>query len=616
MITETLTRQLAALRAQADSATVPSGLMAWWGALPLPTGTSPAPALSLGAWTAVMNALRQAQLRPGLVTALPAVDAMTATIRSDGPLPVAITRYTVSTPTAEFAAQVQAAAAVGGALPDPLPPLREVLTTLDVFATAAPMHEQWARVTPTFRSRMVTWSFDQRFYFTSPGTPLPDRMEFDAGDGAGFRPVQWGDLIATAHPTGDTITYTVRCHWGTQALDARGTVAVGGAPTPLPDDTWTLRVPGGNSGIAYVFRANGHADVVRPIIMSEGFPGGFACDYLYELFNQGGLLASLRAAGHDVILLGYSAGTDLMEHNAHVVIAALNEVASRTRHPVAVGGVSMGGLTTRYALAWLESRGLPHNAHLYFSIDTPHRGSTTAVAIQWFTHFFRDAIPMAADFATLVGTPANREFLVAFLDGSSVGVDPLRTSFLAQLAAMGNYPRRVRRIAVTCGHGTGGSALPAGAPLLSWTGSPFVSATLRASVGDTVPAVVAEGNCLLASDTAPPALSMSSAVSWEGAPGGLDDYTPTAAAIASLLGCGTVTVHAPSACVVPTISALDIDQDPFAPIPSPSAGRSPFHDFICSEHDTPHCTLTPDVARWLLEQLVAPPSPVSSHALS
>jgi hypothetical protein len=329
------------------------------------------------------------------------------------------------------------------------------------------------------------------------------------------------------------------------------------------------------------------------------------------MINQGGLLEGLRAAGHDVILLGFDDGTALMEDNAPVVIACLTQVASRTSHPAAVGGVSMGGLITRYALAWMEQHGLPHHAHLYFSIDTPHRGSVTSVAVQWFTHYFRTAIPMASDFAALIHTDANREFLLAFLDGESIGVDPKRTAFMAQLTALGDYPQRVRRIAVSCGHGNGGASLPAGAPMLSWTGSPFVGAQLNASAGGGVMGVVAQGDCLLAPASPPATLGMTSAVSWEGAPGGLNEYTPLAAQIASLLGCGTVQVQAPTACVVPTISALDLDQDPFAPVPPVSAGRSPFHDYTCSATDVVHCTLTPAVAQWLLERLTAPPSPAS-----
>ncbi len=609
MINPALARQLATLLAQANATTVPSGLLAWWGSVPLPDGSGAGGALSLGQWTAVMNALRQAELVPALVLPLPAIDAMTAAIRPDGPLPVAMTRYRVSKPTAAFMAAVNAVAVAGGALPEPLPALADVLETQEVFATAAPMHAQWGRATPTFRSRLATWSFDQRFFVTSPGAPLPERIDFDAGDGVGFRRVQFGDVLASAHPTGETIRYAVRAQWGATTLEARGIVALGGSPTPLPDETWTLSVPGGLGGTAYVFRAPDHADVVRPVIIAEGFPGGFPCDYLYEMINQGELLESLRAAGHDVILLGFDNGTALMEDNAPVVMACLQQVHARTSHPAAVGGVSMGGLITRYALAWLEQHGLEHHAHLFFTIDTPHRGSVTAVAVQWFTHYFRKAIPMARDFSALIGTDANREFLLAFLTGNTIGVDPKRTSFLRKLAALGEYPQHVRRIAVSCGHGNGGASLPPGAPLLSWTGSPWVGVQLNASAGGSAPALVAQGECLLAPDVPSATLRMTSARSWEGAPGGLNEYTPLAAQIASLMGCGTVQVQAPTACVVPTISALDIDQDPFAPIPAPSTGRSPFHDYTCSATDVVHCTLTPPVAQWLLERLTAPPSP-------
>ncbi|MDX2565248.1 hypothetical protein PV371_37220 [Streptomyces sp. TX20-6-3] len=44
-------------------------------------------------------------------------------------------------------------------------------------------------------------------------------------------------------------------------------------------------------------------------------------------------------------------------------------------HPLTVGGFSMGGLVTRYALAKLETDGIEHQAQLYYSWDSPHTGA-------------------------------------------------------------------------------------------------------------------------------------------------------------------------------------------------------------------------------------------------
>ena len=612
MISAPLAAQLDALRAQADATTVPSGLLAWWGAVPLPDGSPDAAPLSFAAWQGCMAALRQAALRKGLVPSVPALLAITTDIRSDGPLPISIAHYRVARPKAAFAARVVAAATDGHALTGALPPLADVLEEQHVLATAAPMHEQWALAMPAFRSRLITWCLDERFYCAAPLEPRPDRIEVDVGDGTGWRTVAFGGTFASAHPTGDSVTYAVRVTLGTTVLTARGTVAIGGQDAPtLPDDSWPLYGANGNRGTAWVYRASGHAEVVHPVIVAEGFPGGYAPDYLYEMMNQEGLLVKLLAAGHDVILLAFANGTDLMERNAAVAVACIQAVIGRTKHPLAVGGVSMGGLITRYALAWMERHGISHRTHLFFTIDTPHRGSATALAIQWFTRYFRDAMPMASDFSALIGTPANREFLIHMLgdDGTSTGVDPLRTAFLAQLENLGGYPQGPRRIAVSSGRGNGGHSLPAGAPLMSWSGSPFASATLTASGAANVLGEVGAGDCFLAPTSPGATLVAATERSWEGAPGGQNGYTPMAAVIAQSLGCGTVTVQSPSACSVPTISALDIDQDPFAPIPPSSAGKSPFHDYVCSSQDLPHITLSAATAQWLLTQLTASPAP-------
>lgn len=612
MIISGLARQIFALRAQANASNVPSGLLNWWGALQLPDGAENAPAISYTTWQACMNALRQSALTPGLVPSLASVDAITMGFRDDGPVPIAIAAYPVFSPSPAFREIVTNAAANGSLLPTPLPALADVLEPEDVFCVAAPMHAQWGLTTPALRTRVIRWVIDERFYFSLPSSPRPERIEVDLGDGKGWHVVHFGDSLVSVHPVGNAVEFTVRCTWGGTTRVARGVLPLSDEPAaPLPDDTWTLYANNGNSGTAYVYRAPGHADVVKPIVVAEGFPGGYACDYLYDLWNQQGLLESLRSKGFDVVLLAFANGVDLIENNAPVVVACLDQIMSRTPNPIATGGVSMGGLCTRYALAWMEQRSLPHNTHLYFSVDTPHGGSATSVSVQWFTQFFRKAMPMAADFASLIDTPANQEFLIEWLNGGDVGVSPLRTSLLQQFANMGGYPQRPRRIAVSCGHGNGGSSIPVSAPLLKWTGSHFVSASLFATPTGNQPATIAQGYCLLAPPVPMELLSAPSAVSWEGAPGGQSNYLDLAGKIAKAIACGSVNVVHPQSCVVPTVSALDMVQDPFAPIPPPSAGTSPFHDYRCSDSNQFHLVLTAPIADWLLSQLTSEPASAS-----
>src|SRR5208283_3551301 len=146
---------------------------------------------------------------------------------------------------------------------------------------------------------------------------------------------------------------------------ARFTVALSDEPAaPPPDECWKLRAPRaggrrGNTGTAYVYRANGHAQVVNPLIMVEGFPGSHPCDYLYDTLDQQGTATALRAAGYDLVIVGLDQGADEIQRNAQVLIACLREAMRRTDAPLVVGGMSMGGLVSRFALAEMETRGEP-----------------------------------------------------------------------------------------------------------------------------------------------------------------------------------------------------------------------------------------------------------------
>ena len=310
-----------------------------------------------------MHALDQGALAAGIVPRLSHLIGLTATIRHDGPLPVSLAHYRVATPNPVAIEAVRKAVACGGVLPEPLPSLAEWLDTQDVFLTGIPMHQQWGLAIPIVRSRRLLWSFDQRFWCAATGTPLPDTIHFDPGDGLGARQVRFGETLLSVHPTGDTVTYAVTARWGDERRTAQGTIAIGGQPAPLPDETWELALPGMPSGRAFVYHpSDSHSTerLAKPVVIAEGFPGGWACDYLYDMANQHGLIERLRQRGHSVLLLGYDAGTIHIPANAAVVIACLRQITRRSRDPVSLGGVSMGGQITRYALAWLEWTGQSH----------------------------------------------------------------------------------------------------------------------------------------------------------------------------------------------------------------------------------------------------------------
>ena len=109
-------------------------------------------------------------------------------------------------------------------------------------------------------------------------------------------------MLEAAYPTGDSAEIAVRCTYGAEALEARMTLAISDDPAPpRADDTWPLQAQGpdgkpGEQGVAWVFRAPGRREIVNPVILVEGFPGGHPCDYMYELLNASGMVDALHAA--------------------------------------------------------------------------------------------------------------------------------------------------------------------------------------------------------------------------------------------------------------------------------------------------------------------------------
>ncbi|MGA2551273.1 MAG: hypothetical protein ABSF50_14060 [Burkholderiaceae bacterium] len=605
MIPPALASQILSLRAQANAQTVPSGMLAWWGRVDFPQGLPSDATLSQAHWEDWYMRLQQAELVPESVEPLFRVKAKTVALRPDGPLPIAIANYRIAVLQPEIRNRVHAAALAGLALDPPPLPLAEVIEERRVFFASSLLHDQWARVAPTYRGRSITFLLDSQFYFANPGDVLPEQIELDPGDGQGFRTLRFGDTLSAHYDASEPVRVTVRCPTANGQLEASFTVLREiRACAPRPDETWPLRAPNGSTGKAYIYRAAGERRSLQALVLAEGFPGSYPYDYLYDIVNQHDLLEELRGIGYDVILLGFDNGADYIQNNAEVVVSCIEQILTQTERPLVVGGMSMGGLVSRYALAAMEARGQPHNASVFLTIDTPHQGAYTSLSVQWFAHYFAESSPQAALLSLALDSPANQQFVTACVKGGTAKASPLREQFLSDLEGIGGYPKSPRRLAVACGSGTGRRTLAPYQPSLEWMGSPFASALLWAlPEGSGTPQVVASGYSLLADPGTPAELAVSSEISWEGAPGGQNIYNTDSAAVASYLGYGAPQNRIPVSCAVPTVSALDLAINPFEPIPEPGSSPCPFQDYICCQENQQHLQFTPEVKRWILERL-------------
>ncbi|GAA3310792.1 hypothetical protein GCM10020295_78800 [Streptomyces cinereospinus] len=225
-------------------------------------------------------------------------------------------------------------------------------------------------------------------------------------------------------------------------------------PIEVPEhEEWQLP-----NGFAWVFPGENNRGLVRPVIMADGFNlGRSRLDVLYQGLESGyPFVSELRRRDRDVILLGFEERSASILDNAQAAKAAVQRaVAERLggAPPLVVGGFSMGGIVTRYALAELETEGIDHQTALYFSYDSPHRGASIPVGVQAFSHF----IPLPNNFARQMNSPAARQMLWQHYDKDTgkTGVAPERTEFLAALDRIGHWPRRPRIVAVANGRGDG-----------------------------------------------------------------------------------------------------------------------------------------------------------------
>ena len=608
-----LAGRLRALLAQAGPDTVPCGLLAWWGRTGFPDGTASVPTLTQAAWAGWYMLLENAALAPGTVLPLPAIEAATRDMRPDGPLPIVIANFHVAVPDTGLAQRVRQAAGPGGD-PGELPArLAAAIHERRVFAATGFLHDQWGRPAgPVYRGRTVTFVLDERFHLTNSGGALPDGIEVDLDDGRGPRAVAWGEPFVAEYAEGATPEVELRCDYGGEMLTARFALAISDElAAPAPDETWPLRAEAGDgtptaTGRAWVFKAHGRRAIVNPVIMVEGFPGGHPCDYLYELFNQQGTVDALHDAGYDLVIVGLDNGLAPIESNAGVLVEAIREARRHTGQPLVVGGVSMGGLVSRIALAQMEKAGEPHGTRVYLSIDAPHRGTYTSLGVQWFVQSLRSFAPSLDGFSALLNSPANQQLMIEWFDEGLVGTSPLRDRFAEDLERIG-HPEQPRKLAVSCGRGDGVVETQPGARTLDWSDPPFLDVRLSALPGDD--GIVAAGSWYFGDPAElPPLDSAGVAEDWDTAPGSVNAYNALVTAVAKGFGCGTVTPDIPPAsCCIPTISALDLaGHDPFDAV---QAGSGPFDAFVCSEQNVEHLAITPKTSQWILAELGAPPAP-------
>lgn len=380
-----------------------------------------------------------------------------------------------------------------------------------------------------------------------------------------------------------------------------------GERPPEPDEVWRL-----DGGTAWVYRAPGHQGLQAPVIMSDGFNSGpTSPEFLWAglEFGRFRLLSGLRQAGKDVVLLGYDERSASILDNARTAREAIfRAVASRLgSEPLAVGGFSMGGLVTRYALAKMEHDGIDHQTSVYWSFDSPHRGAWIPLALQAFAHYVRNLDPRFSD---QINSPAARQLLRWHLAewDAAPGVAPERTAFLAELERVGRWPRRPRLLGLANGVGSGaGNGIQPGQVALEGKGLNILGTSLNTQpAGDDQ--LVAKLRVLLNGSRE---VSTSGLPAIDGAPGGtLEGFGILADRLNQLSAWAGLKVAAPirSHCFVPSVSAVsvrdfDTEDDLYTIVDDIDPSYGDLDDFVLARENQLHAQVSEELGQWLLDRL-------------
>jgi hypothetical protein len=413
----------------------------------------------------------------------------------------------------------------------------------------------------------------------------------------------------------------------TQAFNPRAIVPDVGIPIREPDETWELTQ--GGKGMAWVYRVPGNATLTKPVIIADGFSAGESTVREWaSLFEQPEIPEGhrwgtrLHEQGRDVIILGYNSRSAPILDNAEVAIECILKAISERSgsEPLVVGGLSMGGLVTRYALAKMESENIDHEVKTYFSYDSPHQGAWIPISLQVFAHFLfglADALypnPTTPEniqakkdmqgMSLLMNSQASRQLLWKHTATHLNLPSPFepqaaaeRGDFLEALQAVGNWPSKPVLVGVANGRGDGEGleGIEPGDKNLDWAGTPGVTLYTQ-DAGDaqlvaTLRRATLQNPVIDVKTTGIPAL--------DGAPGGtLESFGIAADAINKKF---TATVEHRDVCFVPVASAVDLadPSDPYIPVNDMDKDAGGLEQFKVASQNEGHTLITQELCDWL-----------------
>ncbi|HUP11672.1 MAG TPA: hypothetical protein VM187_05660, partial [Niastella sp.] len=181
--------------------------------------------------------------------------------------------------------------------------------------------------------------------------------------------------------------------------------------------------------------------------------------------------------GYDIVVLNFpeyinelgstvDGGADYIERNAFVLVRLINRLNGQLRangstEKLVIIGPSMGGMISRYALAYMEKNNMAHNTRLWISLDAPHNGANVPIGAQKYLEFFANNGNKGAQETLdqqLNNPAAKQQLLHHYLSYSEVakGAPGFRDRFVQALSNNGvsgsnGFPLIPRKVALVDG---------------------------------------------------------------------------------------------------------------------------------------------------------------------
>ncbi len=478
-----------------------------------------------------------------------------------------------------------------------------------------------ALIEKTYRGNSVCFMLDESLMFSNDkSTPSVYRISFGAD--LPFANIEPGTVIE--HSFEETGLKTIRL----QALMPDGRVLhsafyfdVAALVTPPPTATWAVQsdIPylgQTTTGDGFVLLADSHQQIEMPVVICEGidFEDNLGWDALYNMFNQQNLLEDLRSQGFDAVVLNFHEPLTYIQRNAMLMAKLIQMVndSMTTGRQLIVVGPSMGGMVTRYALTWMENQGLNHNTGLYISFDAPHRGANMPLGLQYEINFFKDLDASVQMLLDILNSPAPRQMLAYHYTDPPTATaepDPLFAELQTDYQTIGNYPQNLRKIALSNGRGDGtGQPYSAGAQVIQYEYSSFL-ATIKGNVWaveDQASGQIFEG--LINSFLYPNQqqnVTVYSEKPYDNAPGGSRSTFADLDTLSVPIG-DIVALH-DNHCFIPTVSALDIDEENLfhnLAVDPNIMQKTPFDSIYWSADNYDHTFISPATAAVVISEMM------------